>query len=49
MVGKREAPKESSKARRDWRDKPVEQEADKDLKEGGMAGAKREQERVDKP
>jgi hypothetical protein len=25
-----------------WRDKPVEQEADKDLKEGGIAGAKRD-------
>jgi hypothetical protein len=27
--------------RRDWRDKPVEGEGDKDLKEGGIDGAKR--------
>jgi hypothetical protein len=27
---------------RDRRDKPVEQEGDKDIKEGGIAGAKRD-------
>jgi hypothetical protein len=26
-----------------WRDKPVESEADKDIKEGGIGGVRREQ------
>jgi hypothetical protein len=31
----------SDRERRDWRDKPVEREDDKDIEEGGIAGAKR--------
>jgi len=39
---------EKSEAKRpatDRRDKPVEQEADKDIKEGGIEGARREQQK----
>jgi hypothetical protein len=39
----KEPRKEEGEARPDWRDKPVDQEADKDIKEGGIAGARREQ------
>ena len=30
-----------------WRDKPVESEADKDIKEGGIDGVRREQGKED--
>jgi hypothetical protein len=35
--------KDDEKKEGNWRDKPVESEADKDIKEGGIAGVRREQ------
>jgi hypothetical protein len=35
-------PKKDEK-KADWRDKPVESEADKDIKEGGIGGVRKEQ------
>jgi hypothetical protein len=41
MSAKRQ-PKDQNNAKSGWRDKPVEQEADKEIKEGGVAGTRRE-------
>jgi hypothetical protein len=35
-------------AAEEWRDKPVEAEGDKDIKEGGLGGARKRQERKEK-
>jgi hypothetical protein len=32
-----------------WRDKPVDAERDKDIKEGGIGGARQDQDRNDRP
>ena len=42
-ISDKEPRKEQKTAPRDRRDKPADQEADKDIKEGGIAGARREQ------
>jgi hypothetical protein len=40
--------KDDEKKEGNRRDKPVEREADKDVKEGGIAGARREQGKEDR-